>query len=117
MSDSPSNSFISTGIRAADLQVNQPKRVRTQNGFVVLMRLTDGDVSAFTPICPHANGDLSYGAYFDGAIECPLHGWRFNVRSGECVEPAGGQNLRTFPVRIDDGVVAVEIARPKWMDA
>ena len=117
MSDTPTDSYISTGIRAEDLKPDQPKRVRTQNGFVVLMRLAGEDVRAFTPICPHANGDLSYGAYYDGAIECPLHGWRFNVRSGECVEPAGGQNLRIYPVRIDDGVVAIEIARPKWMDA
>ena len=91
--------------------------MKTPNGFVVLMRLAEDEVRAFTPICPHANGDLSYGAYFGGAIECPLHGWRFDVRTGACVEPVGSSPLRTFPIRIDDGVVAVEIARPKWMDA
>jgi nitrite reductase/ring-hydroxylating ferredoxin subunit len=117
MSENTSDSFVSTGVNVTDLKINQPKRVKTQNGFVLLMRLSEEEVRAITPICPHANGDLTYGHYFDDAIECPLHGWRFDVRSGACVEPQGASPLRTYPVRIDEGVVSVEIARPKWMDA
>jgi nitrite reductase/ring-hydroxylating ferredoxin subunit len=117
MSETQNDSYIPTGVNVADLKLNQPKRVKTQNGFVLLLRLSDEEVRAFTPICPHANGDMTYGHYYDGAIECPLHGWRFDVRSGACVEPEGSTPMRTFPVRIEEGAVAVEIARPKWMDA
>jgi nitrite reductase/ring-hydroxylating ferredoxin subunit len=117
MSENTNDSYISTGVTTADLKLNQPKRIKTTNGFVLLLKLSEDEVVAFTPICPHSNGDMTYGHFFDGAIECPLHGWRFDVRSGACVEPEGSTPLRTFPIRIDDGVVAVEIARPKWMDA
>jgi nitrite reductase/ring-hydroxylating ferredoxin subunit len=93
----------------------QPKRFKTQGGHVLLCRLGE-EVFAYTPICPHANGDLTYGAIIGETAECPLHGWRFELRSGACVEPHGGATLRTYPVEILDGIVHVRIQRPKWMD-
>ena len=34
--------------------------------------------------CPHALGDLSKGKLVDDHIICPLHGWEFNLKTGEC---------------------------------
>jgi nitrite reductase/ring-hydroxylating ferredoxin subunit len=110
-----SDAFHATGLHLEDLSDAKPKRVKVNGLQVLLVRLPDG-VRAFTPVCPHANGDLTYGSVFDGAIECPLHGWRFSIDTGACLDPVGGGTLRTFPVDIRDGIVCVEIARPKWMD-
>ena len=32
-------------------------------------------------------------------MRCPLHGSRFNVRTGEALEEPAEQALRTYPVR------------------
>ena len=36
--------------------------------------------------CPHAGGDLSRGVITDGFIVCPLHGWKFSLKDGSCVQ-------------------------------
>jgi nitrite reductase [NAD(P)H] small subunit len=53
---------------------------------IAVFRLPDGFV-ALDATCPHAGGPLSDGIVADSCVSCPLHGWRFDLRSGA---PAGG---------------------------
>lgn len=101
-----------------ELQLNRPRRVKTANGYVVIALTEVGGarmVAAFTPICPHAMGDLSYGAVYNGQVECPVHGYRFDVTTGECVWPSGESPLRVYPVQVVDGMVYIKVEKPKWM--
>ncbi len=41
--------------------------------------------------CPHAGGPLGEGTLCDAVVECPWHGWKFDVTSGERV---GNQNFQ-----------------------
>jgi len=43
----------------------------------------------------------------DWAIECPLHGSVFDVRTGEVLNPPAPTPVRTYPVEVDGGVVKV----------
>jgi UDP-MurNAc hydroxylase len=45
--------------------------------------------------CPHAGEDLSFATICDGVIECPRHHWKWDLRTGECLE---GGNL---PLRVE----------------
>jgi nitrite reductase/ring-hydroxylating ferredoxin subunit len=40
-------------------------------------------------------------------VKCPLHGSRFNVRTGEVAEEPAEVNLRTYPVKVEGGQVYV----------
>jgi nitrite reductase/ring-hydroxylating ferredoxin subunit len=105
-------------IHIGELQLDRPRRVKTANGYVVIaLYELDGaqTVAAFTPICPHAMGDLSYGMIYRGQVECPVHGYRFDAATGECVWPAGESPLRIYPTRVVDGLVYVKVEKPKWM--
>jgi len=44
--------------------------------------------------CPHAGEDLTYATICDGVVECPRHHWRWDARTGECLD--GG----TIPLRV-----------------
>ncbi len=71
-----------------------------------------GLIYAIDNICPHAGAPLARGALGGpgGAIvTCPLHGWRFDVRTGQSPHLRGEQ-LRTFAVQVTDGEILVEIA-------
>lgn len=47
--------------------------------------------------CPHRQADLAVFAELDGdQLVCTLHGWRFNVHTGECLN-ATNRNLRIRP--------------------
>ncbi|BCX02613.1 MAG: hypothetical protein KatS3mg053_0551 [Candidatus Roseilinea sp.] len=118
-SESVNDGFL-PAVNLSELQLNRPLRVKTANGYVVIALTEAGGaqiVSAFTPICPHAMGDLSYGAVHNGQVECPVHGYRFDVATGECVWPAGELHLRVYPVQVVDSMVYVKIEKPKWMQA
>ena len=49
---------------------------------VLLARLEDGTVAAAPAICPHRGEDLSGGRLYLGAIDCPLHHYLYDLRTG-----------------------------------
>ena len=60
-------------------------------------------------LCNHGGADLCDG-YFDGhVIECPLHQGAFDVRDGRPVATPAARPVRTFPARVKDGMVQVQL--------
>lgn len=60
-------------------------------------------------ICTHEHACLSEGFVIDDVIECPLHQGRFHIPTGE---PKGAPvhiKLKTYPVKVEEGVVFVRI--------
>jgi UDP-MurNAc hydroxylase len=45
--------------------------------------------------CPHAGEDLTFATVCDGVLECPRHHWKWDVRTGDCLD--GG----TVPLRVE----------------
>ena len=69
----------------------------------------EGSVFATDNICTHAYARLSDG-WLDGElIECPLHAARFDVRTGKVLDPPATEGLKTYPVRIVDGEIQVQL--------
>ncbi len=66
-------------------------------------------VHALEDVCPHAYALLSQGFVDGGQIECPLHGARFEIASGKCLTEIGQRDLQSFPVRVVDGRVSVQV--------
>jgi nitrite reductase [NAD(P)H] small subunit len=61
--------------------------------------------------CPHRGGPLADGIVSGGNVVCPLHAWKVDLASGEVTnQPAPPQCVKTFPVRVEDGVISLEIA-------
>ncbi len=62
----------------------------------------DGDIVAFSTICPHKGWSLSYNAD-DSTYNCPGHFSRFDVEAGgQQVWGHATQNLPQFTLRVDD---------------
>lgn len=60
-------------------------------------------------LCTHAGAALCDG-YFDGRhIECPLHQGLFDIRTGKAIGAPVTRPLRTYPARVLDGVVQIQI--------
>ncbi len=60
--------------------------------------------------CPHQGYALVRGDVKDGVLTCAWHNWKFELGSGTC--RYGGENIRTYPVRITDGQVFIDVADP-----
>ncbi len=58
-------------------------KVRAGNRNILLVRLDDGTLAATAIACPHRGADLSEGMLYLDAIDCPLHHYLYDLRSGE----------------------------------
>ena len=68
-----------------------------------------GEFFATTNVCTHDVAYLSDGELFGHVVECPLHGARFDVRSGKVLSLPAVYPLKTYEVRVEDGKVQVRV--------
>ncbi|MFD3702108.1 Rieske 2Fe-2S domain-containing protein [Nocardia sp. NPDC058658] len=68
---------------AHEVTADAPTRVELLGRRWVVIRTGD-DIVAFRDECPHRRASLSKGQLVEGTIECPYHGWRYNLQ-GQCV--------------------------------
>ena len=70
---------------------------------------TLGSFYATDGICTHEDEHLEFGIVIDNVIECPLHQGRFDIPSGRALSAPVCVDLKTYPVKVEDGNVYVQI--------
>jgi 3-phenylpropionate/trans-cinnamate dioxygenase ferredoxin subunit len=60
-------------------------------------------------LCTHEQVHLSDGLVLENTIECPKHSSIFDFTTGEVETPPACENLRTYPTRVENGRVLIEI--------
>lgn len=78
---------------------------------VVALFNVAGEYHALDGVCPHQGGPLGKGQLSGKCVTCPWHGWQFDVCTGQ-----HALNVRIvqprFAVRVEDGVILVELPEP-----
>ena len=92
----------------AKLDEDAPVHVDIDDTPVCLVR-TGGAVHAVRDECTHQSVPLSDGEVADGAIECWLHGSRFNLATGRVLSPPATRPVAVYGVRIDGEDVLVRL--------
>ena len=67
----------------------------------------DGAYYAIEDVCTHDGGILTGGTVEGAEVECPRHGARFSLTTGEALSPPAYEPVPTFPVRVEQGMVQV----------
>ena len=76
------------------------------DGMGVAICNVDGTIYAVDNTCPHAGGPLGEGSLDGELVECPWHGWRYNVRTGE--RPENPEiTVDCFRVQVENDVIHV----------
>jgi 3-phenylpropionate/trans-cinnamate dioxygenase ferredoxin component len=75
----------------------------------VIVRSEDDTFHAIDGICSREQVHLCDGLVMDGTVECPKHNATFDYRTGEVTRAPACINLKTFPVRVRDGDVWIEV--------
>ena len=65
----------------------------------------DGELYALEDVCTHDGGELAGGPIEGFEIECPRHGARFDLRTGEALCAPAYLPTAKFPVKVEDGAV------------
>ena len=87
---------------AARLAPGEGRTYWVQGREIAVFRDRRRQVFAAQPWCPHHFGSLSAGSVGYAEVTCPLHGLRFDLRSGVARGHACG-SIRTYPIRVSRG--------------
>lgn len=94
--------------RADDVPPGTAYAADVEGTFIAVVNV-DGAFFAVEDLCTHDGGDLATGDVEGDEIVCPRHGARFCVRTGAVKAPPAYEDIRTFPVRVEGGVVQVQL--------
>ena len=75
----------------------------------VLVVHANGEFLATQGICSHEYFELDKGFLTAGTLTCALHLSRFDLASGEPLDPPAELPLAVYPVVIEDGRVLIEV--------
>ncbi|HKJ58203.1 MAG TPA: Rieske 2Fe-2S domain-containing protein [Halobacteriales archaeon] len=67
----------------------------------------DGEFHAVANRCTHVGGSLGNGRLAGTVVTCPLHGAKFDVTTGDVLQPPADEPARAYDVEVDDGEVVV----------
>jgi 3-phenylpropionate/trans-cinnamate dioxygenase ferredoxin subunit len=85
------------------------KGVLADHTEICLAHAEDGNFYAINDVCTHENFLLSLGELFDLQVECPQHGSRFNLKTGEVTGLPAVIPTTTYPVTLEGSDVYVEV--------
>jgi len=91
-----------------ELGPGERKVITTEAGEIAVFNI-GGELYAIADICTHDGGELASGKCEGDVIICPRHGARFCIRDGRALTPPAYEDVETFPVRVDHGIVQVGI--------
>ena len=90
-----------------ELESGKPTLRKAEGRRFVCVR--DGsEVHALDDRCPHQGYPLSQGTVRNGVLTCEWHNWKFELGSGAC--SFGGEAVRRYPARVEEGRVHLDIA-------
>jgi 3-phenylpropionate/trans-cinnamate dioxygenase ferredoxin subunit len=71
------------------------------DGESVALANTGDEFLATSDVCSHEYVMLSGGWLEDDEIECPQHGSRFNMRTGEVLNPPATQPIAPYQTKVE----------------
>jgi 3-phenylpropionate/trans-cinnamate dioxygenase ferredoxin component len=98
--------------RADEVSMGEVKVVRAGNKSLALGHCADDTWGAIDNVCTHDGGVLGEGELDECLVECPRHGARFDLLTGEVRALPAVFPVNAYPVRIVNGVVEVDVSVP-----
>jgi 3-phenylpropionate/trans-cinnamate dioxygenase ferredoxin subunit len=83
------------------------QRVEVEGEPVVIVCTGDAEFYAISDVCSHAEVALSDGDFDGTTVECWLHGSRFDVRTGQPLEPPATRPVPVYGLKFEDDHVYV----------
>ena len=101
---------MSEFVRAASTTEIPPGASKIVNVGAVAVAIfhVDGAFHAINNTCVHRGGPLGEGEVEQGAVTCPWHAWKFDVRTGECTNRPGTR-VAVHEVRVEGQDVLVKV--------
>lgn len=84
------------------IPVGEGKAFDARGRKVAVFRTRSGELFATQAHCPHKSGPLADGMVGGGAVICPLHGYKYDLATGQ-PQGHGCPALQTYRVELGGG--------------
>lgn len=92
--------------KSEDVPPGRGATVKLKNGSEVALFNVGGEFYAIENFCPHKGYPLADSRLYGRQVECDLHGWRFDVTSGQCFTKSNC-SIETYEVLIEEGWIKI----------
>jgi NAD(P)H-dependent nitrite reductase small subunit len=94
--------------RVEELPEGRGATVELEGGRELALYNAGGQFYAVENFCPHKGAPLADGTLRGHTVECAWHGWRFDLRTGACLDHSS-EAVETYEVVVEDGWVKIKI--------
>ena len=91
------------------IEIEDIVRFDHDNKSYCVYKLEDG-YYATDGLCTHEEVHLEDGIVINDEIECPMHQGIFNIKTGEAISPPACDDLKTYPVKVENDLVYINIS-------
>ena len=91
-----------------DIKENHGKEINV-NGIRIALFYANGRYYAIEALCRHQDGSLAPGKIDGEVVECPLHSWHYNIKTGELLDYLEGVKLTTYKINVKDNEIFIDI--------
>ena len=93
---------------ADEVAPGEIKQYLVEDRFVALCNV-EGEFHAFEDVCTHQFTHLSEGEFTDSEVTCPLHGAKFDVKTGAAKSLPAVKPVPKHEVKVENGNVYVAL--------
>src|SRR5260221_7394102 len=94
--------------KATDIGPGQSRSIQVKDQLVAVFNVA-GQFFALNNTCSHRGGSLAEGMVSGHEVTCPLHGAKFDLRTGERLGPPAFQGVARYRVRVAGFDVEIEL--------
>lgn len=95
---------------AAKEEINNGKgKELNVNGTRIALFNANGKYYAVEALCRHQDGSLAPGRIDGEIVECPLHSWHYNIRTGQLLDYLEGVELTIYDVDAKGNDIYVDV--------
>lgn len=92
-----------------DIEAEEAIRFDHGGRTFALFRSPNDEYFCTDGLCTHEEVHLADGLVMEYSVECPKHASMFDYRTGEVESPPACEDLGTYPTKVENGRVLVEI--------
>ena len=85
------------------------KKIVEAKRFEIVLCNTRDTIFAVENLCSHAHEKLDCGKMKNGWLSCPVHGARFDLETGEPMNPPATMRIQTYEVRVTGDIIEVAV--------
>ncbi|MBV1867577.1 MAG: non-heme iron oxygenase ferredoxin subunit [Marinosulfonomonas sp.] len=93
-----------------DIDEDEGLQVTVDNGAIVAVFKVNGEYYVIEDLCSHGNASLAEGFLEEFDVECPFHGGKFDIRTGEPTAFPCATAIKVYEVKVGDGVLFAKVS-------